>query len=476
MFPHHTASFKKQKRKAEESGGKSFGLAPFYAFVQDFNPSEHHRTRSLFHERAPQYLSGLLNSSDRRNLEKITERVQDADYQALHHFVTHSPWDDRLLCADIARCANALLGGREDSCLLIDPTALPKKGNSSVGVSRQYCGTRGKIDNCQLGIFSALSQNSDAVLINKRLYLPKDWAGDRERCEKAGIPIEERGYKTNHMLALELIKDADRHGVSYSWIGLDAEFGTHSFLLSLAQMGKQFMVDVKTNTHVYLENPRLSLSPKSLETKAFRYKRKPVQVASLRRPGKWRKIVIRHSSKGEMVAEYRRFAVWLWNGKKETTPIKVHLIVRKIDGRNGKQYKYSLCNAPEATSVKRLAYQQSQRFWIEQAIKECKDGLGMDEYQVRKWKAWHHHVALTMLAGLFLQKLKLEHRGEMPLLSVYDLKEILAFLIPTKVTRLDSVLDRIHKRHQRRIRAMMQCYRSQGSRPPDHLRSFNLTE
>ncbi len=477
MLQHQTASLKTQKRKAEESGGQPFGLAPFYAFIQNFNRSLHHRTRAIFHKRAPQYLSGLISASDRRNLEKISERLPDTEYQALHHFITHSPWDERVLCQDMARVANGLLGGRHDSCLLIDPTAIPKKGTASVGVRRQYCGTRGKIDNCQVGVFSALANQCDAVLINKRLYLPKQWCADPVRCERAGVPVEARDYKTNQSLALELIEDADRHGVDYAWVGLDAEFGTPNFLLTLAQQGKQFMVDTRSNTHVHLHNPRLSFSPKHLKTDGLKLKHKSVQVSTLPKAGRWKTILIRHSTKGELIAQYRTFKVWLWNGQKHVKPIQAQLIIRRTNGQGkGKRYKYTLCNAPEGTPIQRLAYQQSQRFWIEQAIKDCKDGLGMDEYQVRQWRGWHHHVALTMLAGLFLLKLKLENRQTMPLLSCTDLKELLATIIPQQTSRLEVVWTLILNRHRRRETAIHCRYRQQGARPPDKTLSLDLKQ
>ena len=118
-------------------------------------------------------------------------------------------------------------------------------------------------------------------------------------------------------------------------------------------------------------------------------------------------------------------------------------------------FKYSLSNAPAKTRTQRLANQQSQRFWVEQAIKDGKDGLGMDEYQARKWRAWHHHVALTLLAGLFVLKMKLSNREEVPLLSITDVREILAFSLPVKIQIWEDLQRSIQQRHQRRIRATL---------------------
>jgi SRSO17 transposase len=468
MKPHSTASLKNTKRKAEESGGEPFGLAPFLAFVQDFNPSTHHRTRALFNKCAPQYLSGLIAGKDRRNIEKISENIDQTQYQNLHHFITHSPWSDERLYREVSQFANRLLGGSKDSALFIDPSGIPKKGDNSIGVSRQYCGATGKIDNCQVGVFSALVKDTNVVVINKRLYLPKSWCADSQRCDKAKVPIDARIYKTNQTLAMELIQDADSHGLDYSWVGLDAEFGTVGFLSKLADMGKEFMIDVRTNTHVYLFNPRLSQAGKNQKCRALRRKRKPVKVGSISKAGRWKKVIIRDASKGPMAAKMRSVPVWIWNGKQDAQPLKVHLVIRKLEGDpKGRKYKYSLSNADQNTCMQRLAYQQSQRFWVEKGIKDCKDGLGIDEYQTRQWKSWHHHVALTLLAGVFLMKLKLEEGKSLPLLSIYDLKDLLTVVLPLRKADLETVWTIVLKRHQRKVWSKTSAENRQRSRLPN---------
>ena len=182
MHPHHTAFFEHNNvRRAEESGGEPTGIAPFYAFLKDYYPHFHVRTRPSFFRNASQYISGLFQLSDKRNLARIDERVVGAQYQSLHHFLTHSPWDDAAVSAQISQAASSLLGGSQDSCLLIDPSSVPKKGRHSVGVDRQYCGNLGKVDNCQVGVFAALARGRDACLINKKLYLPRSWTSDPDR-------------------------------------------------------------------------------------------------------------------------------------------------------------------------------------------------------------------------------------------------------------------------------------------------------
>ncbi len=470
MPKHHTAFYEIQNtRKAEEVGGDSFGVAPFYALLSSYYHHFSPRTRPLFHKRAQQYLSGLFHLDHRRNLEKIDECVDGSEYQSLHHFLSNSPWDAAAVCGQIARDVNDLLGGSQDSCLIIDPSGIPKKGQHSVGVGRQYCGNVGKVDNCQIGVFAALGRGRNACLINKRLYLPRDWTADHQRCEKAGIPEDRRAYKSRAQLAFELIDDADKQGLDYAWIGMDAEFGVPWILSELDRKGKRFLVDIASTAYLYKKNPRLKYQPRRHTGTGLSLKKKPVQASAIREShGKrrWRRVEIRDSSKGLMVAEFLHKRVWFWD--RETEPRLWHLIIRRIPKEDGVgwNYKYSLSNAPLKTPTERLAYQQSQRFWVEQAIKDGKDSLGLDEYQVRKWKAWHHHVAMTMLAGLYVLKTRLSNKEALPMLSITDVREILLFFLPKKVKVFADIMTRVHQRHERRRRAYLSARDGTGvSRP-----------
>lgn len=474
MKQHHTAFSKNKKRKrAEETGGEPTGLAPFFSFIDQYTHHFHVRTRPSFRKRSHQYLSGLMQRDSRRNIERIDETAKGSEYQSLHHFLSHSPWDDDAVCAQISQEANELLGGHRDSCLIIDPSGIPKKGKHSVGVARQYCGNVGKVDNCQIGVFAALAKGRDACLIDKRLYLPKQWTQDEERCEKAGIPESERIYKKRAQQALELLESADRNSVDYAWVGMDAEFGVPWLLHELDQRRKTFLIDVKTSHHIYEANPRLKYRSKSTREGRLCLKKKPRKVQAIRlaqgRKG-WKKVAIRDSTKGVMQAEYLHKKVWFWDSKGTDEPKCWHLLIRRIRRRNRKQwqFKYSLSNAPLRITTERLAYMQAQRFWVEQAIRDCKDGLGMDEYQVRKWRAWHHHTSLTMLTGLYILKVKLENRDNLPLLSVTDVREMLQFFLPLKAVTLEDLMAQIRERHRLRLKSYRHSRSSQKD-PPSHV-------
>lgn len=238
---------------------------------------------------------------------------------------------------------------------------------------------------------------------------------------------------------------------------MDAEFGANPWLLQdLHQSDKVFMIDVASNVRIYPSNPHLwksSQGPRAsgrLRAHCKSVTSKQILMAHGKR--RWRRVEIRDCTRGVMVAEYLHKKVWFWDGKDGTRAFRCHLIVRRTRNRDdsGWVYMYSLSNAAAKTKTKRLAYQQSQRFWIEQSIRDVKDGLGLDEYQNRKWKAWQHHGTMTMLAGLFVLKTRLENRDEWPLLSINEIRDILEFLLLRKVVALDQLLKLIVARHQAR--------------------------
>ncbi len=136
----------------------------------------------------------------------MEERVPNADEQQLQHMLTDSPWDPRAVIDQVALEADGLLGGHRNSCLLLDESGFKKSGSHSVGVARQWCGRLGKVDNCQVGVFTALGRDRRVTLVDERLYLPEKWSDDPQRCEQAGIPEGGRCFKTKVVLALEMVE------------------------------------------------------------------------------------------------------------------------------------------------------------------------------------------------------------------------------------------------------------------------------
>jgi SRSO17 transposase len=160
-----------------------------------------------------------------------TAYVEDYDYQAQQQFLSDSPWEHRPLMEWVAQEVDELLGGA-DSMLLLDESGFAKKGNKSVGVARQWNGRLGKVDNCQVGVFAALSDGLRAALVDLRLFLPESWTSDPERCAQAKIPESERQARTKPELAWEMIQQAVARGLRFGWVGLDSLYGHAPWLLS----------------------------------------------------------------------------------------------------------------------------------------------------------------------------------------------------------------------------------------------------
>lgn len=422
-------------------------------------------TRSVSSQ-AQQYMQGLMQA-DRKNMERMEEVVPDCNYQSLHHFLSDSEWDARAVLDQVAREADHHLGGSEDSALLLDESAFAKKGEKSVGVARQWSGRLGKVDNCQVAVYACLAKGQSSTLIDTRLYLPKEWTNDPARCEKAGVPQHEAVFRSKADLAFEMVLSARRNGVRFNWVGVDGGYGKEpSFLRRLEDHGEVFVAEVHKDQQVYVEDPAPRL-PEKTSTRGRKPIRLEAQTASLRvdewvkaQPDElWQRVTVRPGTKGQIRVEALHVPVWLWNGV-ESKARHWHLVATRELGSRG-TIKYTLSNAPEETPLKRLVQMQRQRFWIERSFEDAKSESGMADYQVRGWLAWHHHMALVMMAMLFMLEEKLIHKQKYPLLSCSDIEILLSHFLPRRGT-VKEVVCQMKARHRARQAAIDSAYRRQG--------------
>lgn len=402
-------------------------------------------------------------------MERMEERVPDTKYENLQYFLSEARWSAQQVNDQIARDVDHHLGGHENSGLIIDETGIPKKGKASVGVSRQWCGQLGKTENCQVGVFSVLSRDKYASPIGYRLYLPKVWADDRDRCLKAKIPEEHIVFKTKHALALELVANARANGVRFNWVGCDGFYGSSPwFLRELDSRGELFVADVHGDQVIYLEDPdpfvpdRKSArgrKPEKLQarTKGIRVdkwvKQQPAEV--------WSRIAVRDSTQGTLQVDVFRQNVWVWN-QEESTAQHWQLVVRREVNAPGK-IKYSLSNASQDISLERLAYMQAQRYWVERSFQDGKSQCGMRDYQARGWYAWHHHMSLVMMAQLFMLEERLLHQETEKLLSTADITTLLKHYLPRRDVTEEEVLKQLKKRHRKRQASIDAAYRKQAN-------------
>ena len=184
-------------------------------------------------------------------MERMEEVVLEADHQVLQHMLSESAWSERAVLDQIAQEASQRLGTDEGTSLIIDESGIPKKGRHSVGVGRQWCGQIGKVDNCQVGVFAALSRDSDVTLIDERLFLPQDWTDDDRRCQTAGIPKAQRGFQRKADLALDMIRHARQQRIGFAWVGFDGFYGSDPGLLrALDQDGEVFVGEVHKDQYL----------------------------------------------------------------------------------------------------------------------------------------------------------------------------------------------------------------------------------
>jgi SRSO17 transposase len=387
----------------------------------------------------------------------MSTEISESNEQSLSHFISNSPWDDEALREVIAKDAVDLLSkDGTTGCLIIDESGIPKQGRDSVGVSRQYCGRIGKVDNCQVGVFLAYcSSDLESTLIDTRLYLPESWCNDSKRCDKAGIPEDHRQFKMKTELALELILNARDKGIKFEFASMDGFYGESPWLLSAMENENIiYMADIACDTRVYLEYPKLGIPERQgdkgrLPSKIAVLEGKPIAVKDLLNSSNvaWKTLKIRDTQRGELWIHFSALRVWrIVDGIPH--PKAVWLAIRKeLDGSG---IKYSLCNAPESISLEVLAEWQSRRYWVERSLEDAKGLSGLDEYQFLGWKAWYHHMTMIMLAMLFLHTLKNELSSKAPLFSLQDAKRILEQVMPKKALTREETIDLIYNNHSNR--------------------------
>jgi len=414
------------------------------------------------------YLKGLVQSA-RKNIERMIEVVPDSDYQSLQHFVTNSPWEARPVVDQVAMDADRLFGGTLDTGLIIDESSFPKAGKKSVAVNRQWCGNRGKVDNCQVAVFASLVRGSSAALVDGRLYVPKDWTDDSDRCRDAGIP---KGiiFKSKSQLALDSVRHLRDLGIRFSWVGIDGGYGKEPhFLSTLDDYGELFVADVHKDQPIYLEDPAPYIperkSAKGRTPTLYKANGTPVEVqawAAAQPEEAWRRITTRNSTKGILQVDVLVQRVWVWN-KEETSARHWTLIVRReVDSIQ--TIKYSFSNAPEDTSAERLAFMQGQRYFVERAFQDAKGVAGMSHYQVRSWQSWHHHMTMVMMTMLFMLETRIEQKDDYPLLSCPDIAKLLSTFLPRRDASIDEIFRQMEARHKQRQASIDSAYWRQFSK------------
>jgi SRSO17 transposase len=275
--------------------------------------------------------------------------------------------------------------GEDDGIGVIDETGFIKQGEKSVGVQRQYSGTAGKIENCQIGVFLVYAASKGSALLDRELYLPESWADNPGRRKEAGIPDKTR-FATKQKLARIMLERAMKAGVRFSWVTSDAIYGSNWELRNWLEQERQaYVMEICSNQRVWW-----------LDFRQWRVDKLAGEIL----PDDWKRISIGAGSKGLRIFDW----AWIRLPKFGTTSLadwgRWLLVRRSIE--KPEEIAYYLAAGGEEVSLEKLAGVAGKRWAIEMAFEEAKGEAGLDEYEVRKWDSWYRHITLSLFAHAYL--------------------------------------------------------------------------
>jgi len=364
------------------------------------------------------YMVGQFSPIERKSIEPISIAVEGAKVRAMQRFVSDAPWNDHKIMIKYRNLVKEDMG-HPDGALIFDESGFVKKGDDSIGVSRQYCGSIGKVENCQVGVFAAYTSPSGYALIDKRLYLPQKWFTDeyKVRREKCKLP-QEITFKTKPQLAADMLQEINDQGqIPFRYILADSVYGTSPEFIEVAEsfVDVTYMVQMPSDTLCWLKHP--GVVEKDYQYSGEQRTRmvvadqttKPISFATF--AGSlhnyfWYSRTVSEGTKGPITYEFaRRKVVLCQDGMPWKT---VWLLIRRTT-TSDPEFSYYISNASSSTHLNTMVWLSGLRWSIEQCFEETKTELGMDHYEVRKFPGWHHHMLTCMLSHLFLwhQKIRL---------------------------------------------------------------------
>jgi SRSO17 transposase len=347
---------------------------------------------------ARHYVEGLLSDLDSKDAESIAY-LHDRERQGLQKFIGQADWDHKPLLGELARQVGAQLG-EPGAVLVFDPSAFAKKGAESVGVKRQWCGRLGKLENCQVGVYLGYVSAKGHALADFRLYLPGEWATDRKRRRKAGVPKGVR-FRTRHQLALDILDE--RGGLlPHAWVAGDDEMGrSSSFRRELRLRGESYLLAVPGNTLV--RDLRAAEPPYGGQGRRPRapFRRADRWAAALPESA-WQTVEVRDGEKGPLEVQAAWTLAQAKEGGKPGDAAETLVAFRERQADGSFKHDYLLSNAVRADPIPELARVHKAQHRVEESLKRAKGEAGLADYQVRTWEGWHHHQTLSLIAAWFL--------------------------------------------------------------------------
>jgi len=405
--PYSIPKFTIEKADVEDFMNELRGF--HHEFRDCFNRSE---TRDNFFR----YMIGQFSELERKSIEPIAINVEDGNVRSMQRAISNAIWDESKMLAKYRSMVNDDMGD-ENGVLIFDETGFPKKGNDSAGVAKQYCGCVGKVENSQVGVYAAYASLHGYALLDKRLFLPEQWFGEEyaERREKCEIPkaIE---FKTKPQLAVDMFQAIQKENLlPFRYVVADSIYGNSPEFIEAIEgcLEKSYFVSIPFDTLCWLKQP-------ITRTKQYKYQgevrtkvvlenteNKPIPVSTLASNINnyfWYRRKVSEGTKGPIEYEFSKRRVVL---SKDGIPWKtVWLVIRRTIDENP-TYSYYISYAPLITGLQTFVWLSGLRWPIEQCFEETKTELGMDQYEVRKYSGWNHHVLTCMLAHFFLWHLKI---------------------------------------------------------------------
>jgi SRSO17 transposase len=367
----------------------------------------------------PLYIAGLIGPGDRKSVQPMAARVGDVGYDQLHHFVAAGVWDRVPLEAALLKEADRLVGDHA-GFLVIDDTALPKKGQHSVGVAPQYASSLGKTSNCQSLVSVTLASREVPVMVGLRLFLPETWTDDRERMTQARVPKDRQVALTKPEIAIEEIDRVIASGARFGCVLADAGYGSSGpFRQALIERGLLWAVGLSRRQNVYPADVAL-IFPVAKTGRRRQYHipdRSPVSADAMLSDEKWQKVSWRRGTRGRLTCHFAARRVRVADGHKhrmldnrmQCMPgDEVWLVGER---RSTGEQKYYVSNLPADATLTMLAATIKARWVCEQAHQQLKEELGLDHFEGRSWTGLHRHALMTMIAYAFLQSRRLQAAG-----------------------------------------------------------------
>jgi SRSO17 transposase len=363
----------------------------------------------------PLYVSGLIGPGDRKSIQPMADRLVAGGYDQFHHFIAAGVWDARPVEEELLVQGDRLVGG-DDAVLVIDDTAIAKKGTHSVGVAAQYASALGKTANCQTLVSLTLARSEVPVMLALRLFLPEIWTSDRARLKRAGVPAEHQTARTKPEIALAELDRVIAAGVRFGCVLADAGYGMSApFRQGLTTRKLTWAVGIPRHLKVYPPDvqmiwpvarrgrPRRRAVPDVLS----------IAAEDMLADAPWRNVCWRMGTKGKLEARFAAVRVRvadgppqrIWDKGQQHLPGEEAWLIG--EHRMSGEKKYYLANLPAKSNLRILAATIKARWICEQAHQQMKEELGLDHFEGRSWQGLHRHALMTMIAYAFLQHRRL---------------------------------------------------------------------